>query len=196
MRSRSWCRAERAAALRRHRHFAATSEAVPDVYARMLANLGMLQDGLKALNVEIGGGGDFTIQQLQEKLTELLEISRKELAGEDLTEEEYDFITDFPGPYSIGFDPDVKKTTLVADVLTDGNTPQEVLEEGTGTVDLMVVAYKLPDGRVIAGVGPVMSYYEFKEPLDSRLTDEAWREMLSEGQAPPRPAWVDSFYAP
>jgi hypothetical protein len=127
-------------------------------------------------------------------LTVLGQISQKELAGEELEEWEYGFITDFAGNESAGFDPDVKKTTLVADVLTDGNQPQEVLEEGTGNVDLIVVAYKVPDGRIVAGVGPVMSYYEFKQPIDQRLTDEAWRTMLAQGQTPSRPDWLESFY--
>ena len=84
-----------------------------------------------------------------------------------------------------------KKTTIIADVHTDGNTMQ-VLEEGVGYVDLMVVAYKLPDGRVLLGAGPVMSYYEFKQPMDERLTDEAWRKMLVQ-DPPKRPEWVSNF---
>lgn len=30
----------------------------------------------------------------------------------------------------------------------------EVLEEGVGYVDLALVAYKVPDGRIILGAGP------------------------------------------
>ncbi|GAG03603.1 unnamed protein product, partial [marine sediment metagenome] len=36
---------------------------------------------------------------------------------------------------------------------------------------------------------------EFKQPVDRRLTDEQWKEMLEQGQQPPRPNWIDSFYA-
>jgi len=28
-----------------------------------------------------------------------------------------------------------------------------------------------------------------------RLTDEQWKEMLEQGQQPPRPDWIASFYA-
>jgi len=70
----------------------------------------------------------------------------------------------------------------------------EVLEEGVGYVDLIVVAYVVPDGRIIAGVGPVLSYYEFRHPISDRLTDEAWLEMLEQGEGPSRPAWTGSFY--
>ncbi|MCW3129270.1 MAG: DUF3160 domain-containing protein [Methanophagales archaeon] len=36
----------------------------------------------------------------------------------------------------------------------------------------------VPDGRIIVGAGPVFSYYEFKQPMDDRLTNEKWKEML------------------
>ncbi|MGA2284637.1 MAG: DUF3160 domain-containing protein [Dehalococcoidia bacterium] len=170
-------------------------EPAVDVYARMQANLQMVQDGLKALNAMPEDATTFELTSLEYPLTSLVTISQKELAGEELTQDDYDFITDFQRAISVFFDPDVVKTTLVADVLTDGSQPQQVLEEGTGNVDLMVVAYKLPDGQIVAGVGPVMSYYEFKQPLSSRLTDEAWRTMLAQGQAPLRSDWVGSFFA-
>jgi hypothetical protein len=40
-----------------------------------------------------------------------------------------------------------------------------------------------------------MSYSEFKEPLDSRLTAEDWRQILARDQAPPRPNRVSSLSA-
>jgi hypothetical protein len=169
-------------------------EPAVDLYARMSANLHMIEDGLNALKAMPEDATTFELTSLEYTLTSLVQISQKELAGEELDQADYDFITDFQRSTSVFFDPDVVKTTLAADVLTDGNQPQEVLEEGTGNVDLVVVAYKLPDGETVAGVGPVMSYYEFKEPLASRLTDEAWRQMLAQGQAPSRPDWVSSFY--
>ena len=169
-------------------------EPAVDLYARMQANLRMIEDGLKGLDAMPQGSATFELTSLESTLSLLVKISRNELAGEELTQDDYNFIADFARAVSVGFDPDVKKTTLVADVLTDGNQPQEVLEEGTGYVDLIVVAYKLPDGQIVTGVGPVMSYYEFKEPLASRLTDEAWRDMLAQGQAPPRPDWLESFH--
>jgi hypothetical protein len=67
-----------------------------------------------------------------------------------------------------------------------------VLEEGVGYVDLILVAYIVPDGRIIVGAGPVFSYYEFKHPMDDRLTDEKWTEMLKE-DPPKKPGWVDGI---
>ena len=54
---------------------------------------------------------------------------------------------------------------------TDQNSGK-VLEEGTGYVDLGVFVYVQPDGQLVAGAGPVLSYYEFKHPMADRLTDE------------------------
>ena len=84
-----------------------------------------------------------------------------------------------------------KKTTIISDVHTDSNT-KSVLEEGIGYVKLIVVAYKLPDDRIIIGTGPVMSYYEFKQPMKDRLTDKEWRELLI-SNPPEEPEWTFNF---
>jgi hypothetical protein len=69
---------------------------------------------------------------------------------------------------------------------------EKVLEEGVGYVNMLVVAYKLPDGRILVGAGPVMSHYEFKQPMQDRLTDEKWREML-DANPPKRPEWTSTY---
>ena len=60
---------------------------------------------------------------------------------------------------------------------------------------MMIVAYRIPDGRIALGIGPVMSHYEFKHPMDDRLTDEKWRELLA-AEAPDAAEWTGSFYLP
>jgi hypothetical protein len=84
------------------------------------------------------------------------------------------------------------KTTLIADVHTDTNT-EKCLEEGTGYVDLGLFVYKQPDGRLVVGAGPVLSYYEFKHPMQDRLTDEKWREILKGKDAPAQPEWTKAY---
>jgi hypothetical protein len=56
----------------------------------------------------------------------------------------------------------------------------------------MMVAYQLPDGRINIGIGPVFSYYEFKQPMDQRLTDEAWRVLLNQNP-PQEPEWIQNY---
>jgi len=46
------------------------------------------------------------------------------------------------------------------------------------------------------GAGPVFSYYEFKQPMSNRLTDEEWKDMLeARANEPARPEWIGSFTA-
>jgi hypothetical protein len=121
-------------------------------------------------------------------------LSEKELKNEELTKEDYEFIENFGDELNDvieDVDDKAKKTTIIADVHTDGNTRQ-VLEEGVGYVNLIVVAYKVPDGRILIGAGPVMSYYEFKQPICDRLTDEKWRDMLS-SKPPEKTEWIFNF---
>jgi hypothetical protein len=165
------------------------------------------------------------LDAFEKLLVRLLAIAEKELANQELKEDDYAFIRDF-GTHlqSVTVAPNRKriealqqelekarkandnkrwqelleqinaeqagamKTTIVADVHTDQNSKQ-VLEEGTGYVDLGVFVYRQPDGQLVLGAGPVLSYYEFKHPMKNRLTDEKWRELLK-NEAPPQPEWT------
>ncbi|MDD3246938.1 MAG: DUF3160 domain-containing protein [Methanosarcina sp.] len=166
-------------------------EPVPEFYARMLALTKMAHRGLEEMEVfDDQSDEDFTA--LENTLEKVLEISIKELNNKELTDAEYKFIRNFGqniAPMLENVDIKSQRSTLIADVHT---SPAGVLEEGTGKLDLIVVAYKQPDGRIVLGAGPVMSYYEFWQPSGERLTDEEWREML-ENNPPERPEWVESF---
>jgi hypothetical protein len=123
-----------------------------------------------------------------------VDISVRELEDQELNDSDYDFINDFADHLAgviADVDDKAKKTTMVADVHTDANT-MNVLEEGVGYIKLMVVAYRVPDGRILVGAGPVMSYYEFKHPASDRLTDEAWRDLL-EADPPANVEWYAGF---
>jgi len=154
----------------------------------------MTNKGLNEMGV-LDESAKSRLNRLEKILQRLTNLSTNELKNEELTKEDYDFIKNF-GAELNGVIADVqdkaKKTTIIADVHTDQNTKQ-VLEEGLGYVDLIIVAYKVPDGRILIGAGPVMTYYEFKHPMEDRLTDEKWREMLEKGEAPEQPEWVGSF---
>jgi hypothetical protein len=84
---------------------------------------------------------------------------------------------------------DPYKTTVVADVHTDGNM-EEVLEVGSGYIEWVVVINRLQDGSLGATVGPVLSYYEFAWPMSARLTDTEWRELLDSEDRPERPQFL------
>ena len=166
-------------------------EPVPEFYARLLALTEMTESGLEKMDVLENEHRD-RLNSLENILNRLIEISGKELENQELTEEDYEFIRTFGEHLDAvvaGVDTEGKQTTIVADVHTDINT-KKVLEEGVGNVDLILVAYKQPDGQIVVGAGPALSYYEFKHPMSDRLTDEKWREMLSSEDAPEQPMWI------
>jgi len=172
-------------------------EPVPEFYSRMLSLTKMTKEGLAQLDA-LSDNERSRLESLEAILERLVQISHDELEGKELSEADYDFIRNFGQQLDsivAGVEAEGKETTLVADVHTDTNPPMEVLEEGLGYVDLALVAYNAPDGRIILGAGPTFSYYEFKQAIDQRLTDEQWSEILEEGQQPPRPGWIASFYA-
>ncbi|WP_406658098.1 DUF3160 domain-containing protein [Methanolobus sp. ZRKC2] len=168
-------------------------EPVPEFYNRLLALTRMTNNGLGEMDV-IETYSTNRLENLEQVLEKLVEISEKELQNEELSDEDYDFIESFGEELEDvigGVEKENQKTTIVADVHTDINSGN-VLEEGVGYVDMIVVAYKLPDGRIIIGAGPVMTHYEFEQPMSERLTDEAWREML-ESSLPSKAEFSGSF---
>jgi len=157
---------------------------------------------------------DASLQRLEELARAFQTMAEKELRGEALTEEEYITIRYYggelehltmaaadaesgePGGYpAMDEEP---QAAVIADVATDPLPPGVVLEEAVGRVDEIHVVVPVvdDDGAVYLQVakGGVFAYYEFSWPMADRLTDEKWRQMLDEGQAPDRPAWIDSFF--
>jgi hypothetical protein len=169
-------------------------EPVPEVYNRLLAVTRMMRLGLIDMGmIQANEVSASNMAHLERTLERLAEISAKELAGEALDRADNDFIGDFSKTLKAvldGVDRDSQKTTMVADVHTDTNS-RMVLEEGCGYVELIVVAWKDESGIWLAA-GPEMSYYEFKQPMANRLTDEEWRRIL-ELQKPDPPPWTASY---
>jgi hypothetical protein len=169
-------------------------EPVPEFYLRIHALTKMTRDGLTDLNV-LNNTETNRLQSLEIILERLINISKKELENKELTDSDYEFIRNFGENLDsivTGVKDKGKETTIIADVHTDTNTEQ-VLEEGVGYVDIILVAYMTPNDNIIVGAGPVLSYYEFKHPMDDRLTDEQWNDMLQGGQTQDKPDWTISF---
>ncbi|NHJ14913.1 MAG: DUF3160 domain-containing protein, partial [Candidatus Thorarchaeota archaeon] len=174
-------------------------EPVPRVYARLASLCAMMMDGLDARGL-LTSLISSKLNSLHTFLLRLLDISVKELEGIALTQEDF-FLIEGAGMAlgSIVQMPTTGEITsladedmaVVADVHTDPNS-REVLEEAVGRPMVIYVAV-LIEGQVVLTRGAIFSYYEFTWPMDNRLTDESWQEMLIEGNAPPLPAWTDSF---
>ena len=169
-------------------------EPVPEFYARLLALTRMTKEGLGAMKV-LSKEAEARLGTVDTVLVRLLDISTRELQNEKLRVEDYAFIRGFADQIQgavAGVADSGLETTLIADVHTDSNS-QQCLEEGTGLLRNLVVVYPMPDGGFVAGVGPAFSYYEFKQPMRDRLTDEKWKTMLRGAQPPAPPEWVGSF---
>ena len=188
----------------------------PELYARAKFIIEYLIKGMEEQGVMTEDVKN-ALEQSKEMVAKLQEISEKELEGETLSEEEYEYIEDIhekfetiiedlasaltitegvPLPGTIKSESlegkyDAFKTTIIADVHTETNT-KKVLEVGTGKIDWVLVAHASKDGRIGLAVGPIFSYYEFPWDMDDRLTDEKWRDML-ETEPPERPDWITDF---
>jgi len=169
-------------------------EPTPEFYARLVALTRMSSKGLKDLKV-LNPETEARLTSLEQLLVRLQALAEKELMNQKLTDDDYEFIKYFGESLSsivAGASEKAQMTTLVADVHTDQNT-KNVLEEATGYLRFILVAYKLPQGHLLVGAGPAFSYYEFKHPMSDRLTDEKWRELLSAKDAPALPDWTKTF---
>jgi len=164
-------------------------EPIPVFWGRLLSLTRMTSQGLDDLNV-LTPEARQRLSRLEELLQRILGIVAKQLTNEDLSSEEHEFFKKLPYnlPSVVTEEWQCPSTTLVADVHTC-TSEQLVVEEAVGTVDLIVVACPMPDGKSFLAAGPVLSYYEFKHPMSDRLTDEAWRQLLESPNKPERPKW-------
>jgi len=136
----------------------------------------------------------------------LANISETELAGSPLEEAAYQsiegigmelgFMLMFPHNWDVAepFQTEMdREMPVVADVATNLDA-REALEEAVGW-PMEVFAVVPVEGRPTLCRGFGYSYYEFRWPMNDRLTDEKWRAMLQEGrgQPRPRPAWTAAF---
>lgn len=167
---------------------------------KMLAEANCLSDDLKGKTEELESYVKFLVQ-----------ITQKELRGEKLLEQEYrtieylgssiEYFTlsildpDYhPDKWSLIQGPD-KSIAVVADVYTrniPGDSQNGILHVATGNANNIYVVVEI-EGNLYLTRGATFSYYEFVQPLDTRLTDEEWQKMLEEKKAPSIPQWMQDI---
>ena len=177
-------------------------EPEPVFYARMAALVQMTRTGLEQRNLIDKQYSDI-LKRLETDAQTLKQLSEKELTGQKLSDDDKIFIAFWGAKieqYTLDAADadeggrkflDKQDSAVVADVATG---LQDVLEEGTGRVNLIYVAVPV-NGKVILTQGAVYSQYEFKVKPDGRLTDEAWQKQLNDGKAPPLEDWKKSYMA-
>jgi hypothetical protein len=179
-------------------------EPYPDVFARAGHVVAQLRDRLK----EHGVLPEALAAKYDDYITimdELEQAARDELAGTPFSDEQtrslrriparLKAITRLPAPLAEKLTGKAdSEMALVADVHTNSNDEQ-VLEEAVGRPLLLSVAIPHAKGPTTFQ-GAMFSYYEFKQPMHDRLTDEAWQERLLDPEARPElPQWCPTSTA-
>jgi len=178
----------------------------PDLYSRLL----WLTDYMHA---ELYNRGlcpsllEERFGQFRDLLAFCYRAATKELAGEPLSDEEYEQIQFFGSALerltlsvadSVGDHPvrwfeitseADRNMALIADVHTSAG---KCLEVGVGPATAIFVIVPI-EGRLYLTRGAVFSYYEFTWAAADRLTDEKWQRMVQQGQAPAPPQWVQDL---
>lgn len=164
-------------------------EPEPMVYSRFAFLARKTREGLEEMEM-LKSGARSDLKLLEEMALQLMTISEKELKDERLTDDEYEFIRCFGGSIEHFWDEAVSdlgeeyRTTqetpcpIIADIATDPNGT--VLEVGTGFAGSMYVVFPI-EGKLAIARGPVYSFYQFRQPMDKRLKDSEWRDMLRGG---------------
>jgi len=175
----------------------------PLVFERLAALAKATREGLGAKGL-LSDRDKTSLERLEKLSSSLQAIAEKELANRLVTDEDYGLIRSYGAQLEhfwieavrdVGFQlhrsqADSQPAALVADVATDPNGL--VLEEAIGHIDEIYAAVPV-DGKLRIVKGGVYSYYEFTWPMQDRLTDVKWRQMLDEQKAPPRPEWTKAF---
>jgi hypothetical protein len=173
----------------------------PVAFERLAAMATLMQGGLADRNL-LTRDADKLMTELVRMYSQLARIASDELAGKPISEadnEDLGYIGGaLEGVYLRTSDSSpsgVTQADLDAAIIADiGRAADKVVEVGTGRIDRILVIVPDDHGGFQVAVGGVYSYYEFLQPMSDRLTDEAWRVMLDQGEAPPRPSWENVLF--
>jgi hypothetical protein len=116
-------------------------------------------------------------EAMVETMEPVVKVARKAADGGPLSADDQAFLNDLDLNLKelIG----ARDRPLVVDVHTSPATG-DLLEQGLG---LAQPVYHRPEGRPAAR-GALSTHYELRVPIEQRLDDQAWREMLDQGEVP------------
>ena len=151
--------------------------------------------------VDFKAAGMGRLMEFDSMVLRLTEMVKKEIGGLALAKDDALFLKGYALTVSKlqGFDTNdvVDKNqpwmALVSDIHSEMLT-QECVEVGVGGVMPIYVIVERGGTQELM-IGGVCSYYEFRQPIADRLTDETWRNRWANGQVPPMPTWTSTFVA-
>lgn len=191
-------------------------EANPEAFGRLLQLAQQTRNLLEPRGLLDGRTAD-KLREFEDMVSFLKGVAEKELTNQKLTENEYNQIrligstmdylslwiltNGVSGPNGwYTMKPVDRNMACIADVHTamdnrPGGVGQVVLEEGVGSTFEIYVIVPI-EGKLYLTRGAVFSYYEFVHPMNNRLTDEKWQEMIGKEGAPAQPEWIRTFTVP
>lgn len=156
-----------------------------DLQENTLEKMNLLGEDVRRINEDLREIGNL-----------LLRVSEKELAQEQVTDEEFDYLNWLGGRIEyltfriFNSDHLPEKERLVALVADVYQYNGEYLEEAVGMVDEIYVVTEI-NGKPYLTKGAVFSYYEFNN--DQPLSDEEWQQQLLSGKEIMRPIWMNDI---
>jgi hypothetical protein len=86
-----------------------------------------------------------------------------------------------------------KEVAVVADIYTNNQGDKAgILHSAVGYANDLYVVVEI-GGYLYLTKGATFSYYEFPVPLNQRMTDEEWQDMLKKGKVFPLEPWLQDI---
>ena len=181
-----------------------------EVWARFEKLATKTAEGLKSYGL-LSAQDEENLNRLAEMAGQFRTMSEKELANTLLSDEEYDLIRNYGGNLEHFWLEALKDegenitsgdfpAAIVTDIATDPNGT--CLEIATGNPSTIYVVVPI-DGELHICEGAVYSFYQFEQPIEQRMTDDDWRQMMgiatkedgtySYDTKIDQPAWTQSY---
>lgn len=175
----------------------------PAALERIANTARLVRDGLNQLGLLAGVTDDpfTTLGSLDLMITiadRLTGIAKQELAGIAIGADDNEFLGEIGGWFTTLLAATSSEGViddhggLIADIFLDVST-DTVLEVGTGDFNSIYVIVPDGAGGFQVATGGVYAYYEFWQPREERLTDEAWWLQIDADTLPERPWWVREY---
>lgn len=169
---------------------------------RLLALIKLTSEGLANTGL-VDSSVTWRDTKLEEAVEFYREIAVKELQNEIISDDDFEKLRNSAGYLSMILSNITNdemrekdaRSAIVADVHTDA-VKSEILYEADGIPNYIFVAVKDNNGTRLTR-GLVYDYYEFTQPLETRLTDSDWQKInytTNKSGLPEQSDWVESLY--